>query len=341
MLRAGIRRAALCAAGSAPVQRLIGSRFAGFATILVLHQVIRGENRLLDEGLAVSEDFLDAAIDYVIRRGYLVVNLETLRRRMRDGMLSPPMVLFTFDDGYRNNLTVASKVFEKHRVPWSLYLTTGFPDRSCNYWWRALERAMIEHDRIEFDLPKLSRRYVIPSLAAKRAAYREVRGIVQEGQIEISRYLRDRYGIDERTYLDEEAMSWSDIRQLLTSEFFELAAHTLTHPVLSALDFATAQREIADCRCRIRQALGRDVVHFAYPFGSRAAAGEREYAICRAAGYATGATTVQRSLHAGHAERPHALPRIWLDGRNERLSQLDIHLSGLTGLRSGMARSAT
>jgi hypothetical protein len=83
--------------------------------------------------------------------------------------------------------------------------------------------------------------------------------------------------------------------------------------------------------------LGIEVAHFAYPFGSRAAAGEREYEICRAAGYTTGATTVQRSLRVAPAERPHALPRIWLDGRNESLSQLDVHLSGLTTLRSALA----
>jgi peptidoglycan/xylan/chitin deacetylase (PgdA/CDA1 family) len=337
MLRAGMRRAARAAAASAPVQWLVGSRFAGFATIFVLHHVIRGENRQLDDGLAISEAFLDAAIDYVIRRGYDVVSLATLHRRMQANMLSPAMVVFTFDDGYLNNATIASKIFEKHRVPWTLYLTTGFPDRSCNYWWRALEQAMIEHDSIEFDLPKLSRRYVITSLSAKRAAFREVRTIVQERQIDLSVYLRDRYGVDERTYLNEEAMSWSDVGNLLASEFFELAAHTVSHPFLSALDPQSAQAEIVDCRLRIRQALRVDVAHFAYPFGSRKAAAEREYAMCRAAGYATAATTIQRSIYAASCEQLHALPRLWLDGRYERLSQLDMHLSGLTGLRSAAA----
>jgi peptidoglycan/xylan/chitin deacetylase (PgdA/CDA1 family) len=332
-LRARLRRAANSMAASRLVQRLAGTRLAGFATILVLHHVIRGENRQLDEGLAVGEDFLDAAIDHVIRRGYAIVNLTTLHQRLQAKVLSPPMVAFTFDDGYRNNLTIAAKVFEKHRVPWSLYLTTGFPDRHATYWWRALERAMIERDCIEFDLPGLCGRYLIPSLWRKRVAFREVRTIVQERQVDISAYLRGRYGIDEREYLAEEAMSWSDIRQLLASELVELGAHTLTHPVLSALDHAGAQREIADCRSRIREVLRFDVAHFAYPFGSAAAAGEREYAICRAAGYATGATTIQRSLHAAPDELPHALPRIWLDGRYQSLSQLDFHLSGLTGWR--------
>ena len=48
---------------------------------------------------------------------------------------------------------------------------------------------------------------------------------------------------------------------------------------------------MATSRARIEDVLQRPVVHFAYPYGDRIAAGPREFAIARAAGFKTAVTT--------------------------------------------------
>ena len=48
---------------------------------------------------------------------------------------------------------------------------------------------------------------------------------------------------------------------------------------------------MAVSRARIEEALQRPVVHLAYPYGDRDAAGEREFALAHAAGFKTAVTT--------------------------------------------------
>jgi peptidoglycan/xylan/chitin deacetylase (PgdA/CDA1 family) len=287
---------------------------------------------VLDPGLVVSEGFLDAAIEHIIGRGYDIITLSELWRRIEAGQFLPQAVVFTFDDGYLDNAVIGAQIFEKHRVPWCLYLTTSFPDRSCNYWWGVLEQTLLERDTVDFDLPDLQRRYVVKSLAAKRMAFLEIRAIVQQFAIDLSPYLRSCYGADPRALLEQDAMSWSHVHDLVSSDLFELGAHTVSHPALATLDMKAAWHEVNDCRKRIKEVTGIEVQHFAYPFGNSLAASEREFAMARDAGYRTAATTVQCNVYATPPVREHALPRIWLDGRNENLSQIDMHLSGLTGL---------
>ena len=165
------RRFAKAAIEKTAAYRLLGSSLSGLATIFVLHRVIRDDESVLDSAVAVNERFLNAAVSHVINRGYEIVSLEELCSRLNSRSHGRHMVVFTFDDGYRDNGLIASKVFERHRVPWSLYLTTGFPDRTCSYWWGALEEVLRVRDVFEIEMRRFHRKFEVRSIAEKRAAF--------------------------------------------------------------------------------------------------------------------------------------------------------------------------
>jgi peptidoglycan/xylan/chitin deacetylase (PgdA/CDA1 family) len=309
--------------------RFLGARLAGLATIFTLHRVVRGGEIILDPALAVGEDFLDAAVGHVIAKGYKVVTVEELHRRMKIQLSPPHMVAFTFDDGYRDNAALAAPIFEKHKAPWSLYLTTGFPDRTCSYWWGALERALMDRNTFDLELGSWRRTYSVPSLSEKRKVYAKIVARTFAHRTELSRYLRERYAVDGRELLHDAALSWSDVRRIASSGLVEIGGHAVSHRPLTQLDVEETRRELQHCRSRIREMTGAEVRHFAYPHG---AAGAREYSLAREAGYNTGVTAVASSVYAACDDHAYALPRIQLDGRTQSLSQLDLHLSGLTGL---------
>lgn len=329
--RAAVKDLALAAAERTSAYRLLGTKFAGIATIFVLHRVISEKEIVLDPALAVSEAFLDAALGYVIGKGHKVVTVSELHRRAEMGQVTPHMVAFTFDDGYRDNAARAFAVFEKHRVPWSLYLTTGFPDLTCPYWWGALERVLMSRDSFDLEVGGRHRSFRTKSVSEKRAAFRKIRVATAENRAELSTYLCTRYGIEGRELLRDDALSWAEIRRLAASGSVELGAHTVTHPLLTRLDADDVRKELRDCRSRIREMTGIEVQHFAYPYG---AAGAREHALAREAGFTSAATAINSNTYAPLAACAYALPRLLLDGQNEKLSQLDIHLSGLTGVAS-------
>ena len=67
-----------------------------------------------------------------------------------------------------------------------------------------------------------------------------------------------------RDYLDERL---SDRQIVELSENHEIAAHTLTHPVLTQLDLEAARQEIVGSRDWLQDLIGKPVTGFAFPKG--------------------------------------------------------------------------
>ena len=94
------------------------------------------------------------------------------------------------------------------------------------------------------------------------------------------------------------------------------------------------------CVCaRIEAALQRPVLHLAYPYGDRHAAGPREFALARAAGFKTAVTTRPGMLFPESADYLTALPRVSLNGNFQDARILPVLTSGAaTAMWNGFRR---
>lgn len=99
-------------------------------------------------------------------------------------------------------------------------------------------------------------------------------------------------------------MSAAELRQWAEAGM-DVGAHTRHHAALKTLDIETARDEIFGAKRELEAALGAEVRHFCYPYGSFA---PTHTAIVEEAGYLS-ATTVQRG-RASAADNRYALPRI-------------------------------
>jgi len=79
-------------------------------------------------------------------------------------------------------------------------------------------------------------------------------------------------------------MSWNQVREL-ASAGFDIGGHTRTHVDLGAVDGEIAAEEIIGCRLDIRDSIGREPAHFAYPYGQMGNLLEVNRQRVRAAGY--------------------------------------------------------
>ena len=91
---------------------------------------------------------------------------------------------------------------------------------------------------------------------------------------------------------------WNAIRDL-ARDGFEFGAHSLTHPRLATLPEEDIRQELQQSRRIVEEALGRQVVHLAYPFGS---VDDRVRRLALEAGYAT-ACTVEVGLSLADENR--------------------------------------
>jgi peptidoglycan/xylan/chitin deacetylase (PgdA/CDA1 family) len=96
---------------------------------------------------------------------------------------------------------------------------------------------------------------------------------------------------------------------------------------------------MATGRARIEGVLQRPVVHLAYPYGDKAAAGRREFALARVAGFKTAVTTRPGMIFPENAEHLAALPRVSLNGNYQQARMLPVLTSGAaTAIWNGFRR---
>lgn len=335
-MRDRIIGAGFAALGATGLHRLAAPRLRGLGALLMFHHVRpAGRRDFAPNGmLEITPAFLDAALTRIRALGYRLLPLDAALAEVRAGGEpgAPPFAVLTFDDGYRDNLVHALPVLERHAAPFTVYVTTGFADRSARLWWVELEAAIRRADRIEVrigDAPlSLPARSAAEKAAAWKAVYWRLRAGPEETLLAVVADLAARHGVDGRELVADLCMDWDEVVALSRHPLATIGAHTLGHPRLARLDLAEMRTELGAARATLEGRLGRPVVHLAYPVGDPGSAGGREFAAASAFGYASAVTTRPGLLHRDHAAHLTALPRVSVNGLWQDLRHLEVLLSG-------------
>ena len=135
-------------------------------------------------------------------------------------------------------------------------------------------------------------------------------------------------------------MSWDELKSFADDPLVMIGAHTITHCNLAQAERGKrAASELTASRHRIEQALGREVLHLAYPYGDRIAAGPREFALAQAAGFKTAVTTRPGMVFPESAGHLTALQRVSLNGNYQDARILPVLTSGAaTAMWNGFRR---
>src|SRR5271165_1899159 len=147
VIRAGLEAVALSGAG-----RFLPSA-AGRGVIFTLHHVRPTRNHDFEPNghLSVTPEFLDAAIVTARQCGLHAVHLVDLPTLLSNSSDTRKFVCFTLDDGYRDNQKYAAPVFRKHGVPYTIFITPGFVERSRTMWWETAEALTRAVTSFKFD----------------------------------------------------------------------------------------------------------------------------------------------------------------------------------------------
>jgi peptidoglycan/xylan/chitin deacetylase (PgdA/CDA1 family) len=148
-----------------------------------------------------------------------------------------------------------------------------------------------------------------------------------------------RYDVDETPIARELCMSWEELKAFADDSLVTIGAHTITHCNLARQSEETASFELAESRARIEAAVQRPVLHFAYPYGDRIAAGRREFALAKVAGFKTAVTTRPGMIFPESAEHLTALQRVSINGNYQDARILPVLTSGAaTAMWNGFRR---
>ena len=133
-------------------------------------------------------------------------------------------------------------------------------------------------------------------------------------------------------------MDWDELAKLAADPLVTIGSATVNYPVLANLKDAAALREMTMGKAVAQAALQRDVRHFAYPFGDRAAFRRHHVAMAAEAGFVSAASAISGVVRTEGRTNLQALPRIAWDGRRRSLRIMRVILSGVTFRRRNAVR---
>src|SRR3954453_3492778 len=282
----------------------------------------------------ITPRFLDRTIRALKRWNYDLVSLDELCRRAVSVPEPRRFVCLTFDGAYKDLMESAYPVLARHQVPFAVYVPTAFPDGLGEAWWLALEEVIARETRISLVMDRKEQRFDIANTSEKYQVYEFLTEWMRSLRPpDVSLAIRDlcrRYSIDAEALSREVFMDWDDLTKIAADPVVRIGSATVNHPVLSNLTDADALREITMGRAVAEAAFQRDVRHFAYPFGDRAAFRRQHVAMATEARFASAATAIAGIVEAEGRTNLHALPRITWDGRQHSLRALRVMLSGVS-----------
>lgn len=238
--------------------------------ILMLHRVVENKSILdANRQMEITPEFLEKTILSYRAKGYQLVSLddvyEILKSRKRQ---NKKFVCFTFDDGYRDNFELAFPILKKYNCPFTIYITTDFPDKKAALWWYVLEDILKQNDTLVLgDGTKLS----TLTIDEKNKAFDYVRSNVfnakGEDMQELVLQLLNNYIFSFSDLTVPQGLSWEQLAELANDPLCTIGSHAVTHTPLTNLSTEEVIRELIDSKVTIEKYLNKPVNHFAYPYG--------------------------------------------------------------------------
>jgi peptidoglycan/xylan/chitin deacetylase (PgdA/CDA1 family) len=311
--------------------------FQGCGAIMCLHQVFPGGGNRKgfapNHQLEVDAAFLHECLTGLRKAGYRFISLDKMVDELTWARKMPsPFLVFTLDDGYRDNLVHAAPVFRRHNCPYAIFVAPRIADGTCELWWKLLEQMISQTTKFSAVIGGSELNLNTSTVTQKRDAYREVFGRLKAtDEYEQRRWIRAvcaQYGIDVGGVCRDLAMAWDEIRSIAEDPLCTIGAHTLNHYAVARLPAIDCRRELVASRKRIAEELRREIRYFAYPYGDVEEAGPRDFAFARDAGFRAALTTRKGMIYPEHVEHLHALPRVMLSGRYQSLRLVKALVSG-------------
>ncbi|MDP2005221.1 MAG: polysaccharide deacetylase family protein [Rubrivivax sp.] len=258
---------------------------------LIFHRVLPAEDALFPDEVHAAR--FDAICGW-LREWFNVLPLDEAAVRLSQGTLPARALALTFDDGYADNRGIAAPILQRHDLPCTFFVATGYLDGGRM--WNDTVIEAIRHTRLAtLDLRGLHAQLgplELPDLPSRRRAIDAV--------IKVAKYLpvQERQALVDAVANRAEVvppvdlmMSSAQVREMRAMGM-QIGAHTVSHPILARLSRTEARAEIEGSKQSLESMLGEAVSLFAYPNGKPGEDYSPESVeLVREAGFATAVST--------------------------------------------------
>ncbi|MGL4593410.1 MAG: polysaccharide deacetylase family protein [Thermoguttaceae bacterium] len=245
----------------------------------------------------------------ILRRKWTPISLADIASCLEKSAPLPKNAIHvTFDDGFRNNLTLAAPILQQYEIPATVFLTAGLIGTTKLLWSQEVEErhlalsiqmqkdAEIELQKklqkeleeileqkikkklqkLQLELPDVKSEEISPETISDFQPFSvkslgELKRISQLERMAYIDQLRQTttLSIDSKWQQElYEFLNWDEVRNLHQMGI-SIGAHSMTHPILTSLDSTSLHQELSKSKTRIERELGESCLAIAYPNGSQ------------------------------------------------------------------------
>lgn len=249
----------------------------------------------------------------LIAERYDAVSLQELVEQATVGELRQGAVAVTFDDGYLDNLVVASPILGEHGIPATFFVNGPLDDERRETWTDTVERILLGAEPVpeHLDLEAGERPLELPTRTPgeRGLAARVLHGrLLDAGAAEIEAMVGELVawsGLELPVRESHRLMTAEELVTLNDRSGHEVGAHGWSHLLLTAQPPEERSRELEWIGEGLERLLGEPVSALAYPYGG---CDFDTTAIAEAAGFAIGCSVEPEAVTADCD--PLRLPRL-------------------------------
>lgn len=313
--------------------------FTGVGHIITLHRVLPASPYEIPENkaLEITPEKLEHLISIYKRYNYTFVTPDTLYEiLMQKKKVRGKVAVLTFDDGYNDIYTHSLPVLKSHNIPFCIYITSGFQDKTALPWWYMID--ILLKGKNEIILHKAYQGQVLKCRDAheKQKTFLNIRQALMEDYGHCEGILNEIFAANNcdyhksLNYIYESCfLSWEQIKYISTHHDVCIGAHTVSHPKLNKLSEQEIIDEVIHSKKIIESHIQKEVQHFAYPHGGISEVGKREFEILKNLPFRTCTTTRQSNIFKCHRNHTECLPRIYFSSKSTE-ERIKFNLNGIS-----------
>ncbi len=176
-------------------------------------------------------------------------------------------VAVTFDDGYADNFYEAAPLLERHDIPATFFIVTGYVGGAREFWWDELEKLVFQSAPwtapVELTANGKTHSFQMDCESARKPVYFSLYDFLQpltyEARLELLDDLLRRTNQTAMVRPSHRVMTRDEVSKLAGTDLFEIGAHTVTHPKLSAQTVAIQQAELLGSKKWLDEIVGEPI----------------------------------------------------------------------------------
>jgi hypothetical protein len=228
-----------------------------------------------------SKALFENTVQWFLKRKYRFLSVKELIDILKSQKSFPSScVIFTVDDGWKENKENIFSVAKKYSIPVTLFATVDPIGKQEGFWWSYISKAY-QQKLIPQTVQKLKD---VPNSFRRKAVLHTKQIISIQG----------------------EAVTIEDLKEMKQQSPMDIGSHTLSHPILTKCSEGLARREIIESKNVLEKWINHPITSFAYPNGNYST---REIDILKENGYEIAFSTQQKYLANHYPINMYAIPR--------------------------------